>query len=449
MKTVFHRSVTGLLILSLLICALVSCGNDPQEQGGEIGEVKDYVSLLTLDESTDTLKAEASVKTFIDGDTTHFYIMGANGPEVLKARYLAINTPESTGKIEEYGKAASRFTREKLEQATSIILESESDDWDRDSTGGRFLVWVWYRTGENEPYRNLNLEILQNGLAIASSTANNRYGETCVAALNQAKSQKIGLYSGQKDPDFYYGDAVELTAKELRANPEAYNGVKVAFEGVVTRGNDGSVYMEEYDPDTGLYFGMVVYCGYNLSGAGLSILSIGNRVRMVGTLQYWETGETYQISGISYRAMKPDDPSNIQKLGEGFEAAYTPIGADVLNGQKTTLEIEENGEPVLREYDTAALLMNTTVSLHGLTVKSAYTTDDESSDSYGAMTLVCESEDGLPVQIRTSPLHDETGALITPGAYLGKSIDVQGLVGRYGSSYQIQIFSVNDITIND
>lgn len=449
MKTIFQRFVTGLLVLSLLLCALVSCGNDPQGRDGETGEVKDYVSLLTLDESTGTLKAEATVKTFIDGDTTHFYIMGSDGPEVLKARYLAINTPESTGKIEEYGKAASRFTREKLEQATSIILESESDDWDRDSTGGRFLVWVWYRTGENEPYRNLNLEILQNGLAIASSTANNRYGETCVAALNQAKSQKIGLYSGQKDPDFYYGDAVELTAKALRANPEAYNGVKVAFEGVVTRGNDGSVYMEEYDPDTGLYFGMVVYCGYNLSGAGLSILSIGNRVRMVGTLQYWETGETYQISGISYRAMKPDDPSNIQKLGEGFEAAYTPIGADVLNGQKTALEIEENGEPVLREYDTAALLMNTTVSLHGLTVKSAYTTDDESSDSYGAMTLVCESEEGLPVQIRTSPLHDETGALITPGAYLGKSIDVRGLVGRYGSSYQIQIFSVNDITIND
>lgn len=438
-----------MLILSLLLCALVSCGKDPQEQGGKTGEVKDYVSLLTLDTTTDTLKTEATVKTFIDGDTTHFYIMGSDGPEVLKARYLAINTPESTGKIEEYGKAASRFTREKLESATSIILESESDGWDRDSTGGRFLVWVWYRTSENEPYRNLNLEILQNGLAIASSTANNRYGETCVAALNQAKSQKIGLYSGLKDPDFYYGDAVELTAKELRTNLEAYNGVKVAFEGVVTRGNDGSVYMEEYDPDTGLYFGMVVYCGYNLSGAGLSILSIGNRVRMVGTLQYWETGETYQISGISYRAMKPDDPSNIQKLGEGFSPAYAPIGADVMNGQTISLEVEEDGEPVLREYETAALLMNTTVSLRNLTVKSAYTTTDESIDSYGAMTLICESEDGLSVQIRTSPLHDETGALVTSDAFLNRRIDVQGLIGRYGNSYQIQIFSVNDITIND
>ena len=67
---------------------------------------------------------------FIDGDTTHFYINqsgnynnisktpGIDG--VLKARYLGVNTPESTGKIEEWGKKASKFTQEKLATATSI-----------------------------------------------------------------------------------------------------------------------------------------------------------------------------------------------------------------------------------------------------------------------------------------------------------------------------------------
>jgi endonuclease YncB( thermonuclease family) len=140
-------------------------------------EVVDYVSQLKLNMSSETLKQKVTVKTFVDGDTTHFYV-----PEsvmetgVLKARYLAVNTPESTGKIEEYGKKASEFTKEKLSSATSIIIESDDGNWNADSTGGRYLVWVWYRTSETEDYRNLNLEILQNGLAIASSSANNRYG---------------------------------------------------------------------------------------------------------------------------------------------------------------------------------------------------------------------------------------------------------------------------------
>ena len=42
--------------------------------------------------------------------------------------------------------------------------------WDPDSTGDRYLCWVWYRTSEDAEYRNLNIEILQNGLAIALGT---------------------------------------------------------------------------------------------------------------------------------------------------------------------------------------------------------------------------------------------------------------------------------------
>ena len=34
---------------------------------------------------------------------------------VLKARYIAINTPESTGSIEPWGKKAANFTKTKLQ----------------------------------------------------------------------------------------------------------------------------------------------------------------------------------------------------------------------------------------------------------------------------------------------------------------------------------------------
>ena len=241
------RKISLIMIAALIAALFCGCkSTDPEIDAGptdgvtnpaEPGkdEVIDYAASIKLDMSSDTAKQEVTVKTYVDGDTTHFHVpANVNDTGVLKARYIAINTPESTGKIEEYGKRASNFTREKLSSAVSIIIESDESTWNLDSTGGRNLVWVWYKTSDAEDYRNLNVEILQNGLAIASSSANNRYGETCMAAIAQAKAQKLNIYSGQKDPDFYYGEAVELTLKELRMNVEAYTGVKVAFTGVIT-----------------------------------------------------------------------------------------------------------------------------------------------------------------------------------------------------------------------
>ena len=104
-------------------------------------EAVDYASQLKLNMGSITAKQEVTVQNFVDGDTVHFNVP-TNVMEggVLKARFLAVNTPESTGKIEEYGKAASNFTKETLKKATSIILESDTNTWNADSTGGRYLV---------------------------------------------------------------------------------------------------------------------------------------------------------------------------------------------------------------------------------------------------------------------------------------------------------------------
>ena len=147
-----------------------------------------YSDQVKLDQSsTDTKKMEVTVKSFIDGDTTHFNVPTSfNDQGVLKARYLGVNTPESTGKLEEWGKKAAKFTKGRLSSATSIILETDGDTWEVDSTGERYLVWVWYKTPENNDYVNLNLELLQYGLAVGSKAGSTRYGETCTAAINQA-----------------------------------------------------------------------------------------------------------------------------------------------------------------------------------------------------------------------------------------------------------------------
>ena len=404
---------------------------------------RDFASEVKLNMKSETLKINVTVHGFVDGDTTHF-----NVPEsivesgILKARYLAINTPESTGKIEEWGKKASKFTREKLSQATSIIIESDDANLNLDSTGGRYLMWVWYRTSETEEYRNLNIEILQNGLAIASSTANNRYGTVAMAALNYAKEQKLNIYSGQPDPDFYYGDAVELTLKELRCNVEKYDGIKVAFEGVITKNDGGSVYMEDYDPDTGLYYGISVFYGYNLPGKGLEILSVGNRSRIVGTVQYYEAGEVYQVAGLSYRQMKPKDPGNIQKISDGHQGAYTLTDAWTFLNGKVVVE-DDTGN---REYDYAYLALGTTIEMHNLKVRSIKTEDDPASSSFGAMTMDCEIN-GVEIRVRTDVLIDSSRNIITADAYLGKVIDVRGVVDYHNGRYQIKVLVSGDITI--
>ena len=444
-------ALTALLALMLSGCNLFggqpdgTTENSSNNTGTESpGETVDYASLLKLDMSSETLKQVVTVKNYVDGDTTHFHVpQNVAEGGVLKARYLAIDTPESTGKIEAYGKKASKFTKEKLSSAASILVESDNGSWNRDSTGSRYLVWVWYKPSDDADYRNLNLEILQNGLAVASATGSNRYGEICLNALNQAKTAKLNVHSGQKDPDMYYGEAVELTLKELRCNIEKYNGVKVAFEGVITINNNNGVYVEEYDPETGLYYGIYVYYGFGLSGEGLDILSVGNRSRIVGTLQLYETAGTYQISGLTYRAMKPNDPNNIQKISDGHSPAYQEMSAERFANGKIGILAEDE---TVKEYSVAELSLNSSVSMKNLKVKSVYVTDDKTSSSYGAMTLTCEC-DGITVTIRTLPFY-ENNELIGASEYEGKTINVNGIIDYFNGNCQIKVFTKDAITVN-
>ena len=437
------------LIAFMLASFLAGCTPDQPDTPPDdpvVTEERDYASIVKLDMTTSTAKQEVTVKSYVDGDTTHFYVptdVMENG--VLKGRYLAINTPESTGKIEEYGKKAAQFTKERLSSATSIIIESENGSWNPDSTGSRYLVWVWYKTADSPDYRNLNIEILQNGLALPNSAASGLYGDAAVAANRHAKEHGYNIYSGKKDPDFYYGEAVELTLKELRSNIAEYNGVKVAFNGIITT-NSGTqgVYVEDYDAETDMYYGMYIYYGHGLSGGGLEILQVGNEARIVGTVQYYEAGNSYQISGLTYRQIKPKDPGNIQKLSDGHTPAYVLTDPDTFVNGKVNVERAE--EIITADY--AEMALGTSVEMKNLIVKDVYTTENEDSSSFGAMTLTCEA-DGVTVSVRTVVFRGEDGSLITEGAYLGKTIDVKGIVDTFDGTYQIKVFSADNITITN
>lgn len=453
------KILSFLLALCLMLGCLAGCGGDSKKSTNATTEPTvefvDYAGQLVLDMESETAKYELSVqdiKNYVDGDTTHFYVPTSISPNgVLKARYLAVNTPESTGKIEEWGKKASNFTKNALSNATSIVIESDTPTWNFDSTGSRYLVWVWYKPQGSDTYRNLNVEILQNGLAIASKSAENRYGETCVKAINQAKEQGLHVYSNVSDPDFYYGEALPVTLKGLRTNIELYENMKVAFEGVVTYEAPQTVYVEDYDEETDMYYGMTVYYGYNLAGVGLEILSVGNRVRIVGSVQYYATAGTWQVSDIKYVEMRPDDPSNVQLISTGHEASNRVTDPAVFNN--TTVDVEvltslDDDETVIKTFEYGNLALGSSISMENIRVSSVYTTSNEESASKGAMTLNCRCFADA-ISVRTVVLYDDEGNLITADAYEGKTINVRGIVDYYDGNYQIKVFSADDITVLD
>lgn len=445
-----------LAALCIALGCLAGCNSDEtpvqETQGDGLAEWVDYAGSVTLDMSSETAKEKVTVKSFIDGDTTHFNVSGSiSEGGILKARYLAVNTPESTGKIEVWGKKASNFTKSRLESAESIYIESDDANWNADSTGGRYLVWVWYKPVGSDSYRNLNIELLQEGLSIASSAANNRYGDVCMNALMQAKAYNLHMHSKDKDPDFYYGDALPVTLKELRTNISLYENMKVAFEGVITYENAQTVYVEEYDAETDTYYGMSVYYGYNMTGTGLEILEPGNRLAFVGSVQYYATGGTWQVSDIQYVDMRPNDPNNIQLISSGHEPGNRQTDGKTFKTGKVEVEIRSElgaEETTLETRDYGEMVLSTSISMDNLRVEGVSTTTNEDSSNKGAMTLSCRTSDGYVISVRTAVLYDEDGQMITADAYRGKTINVKGIVDYYTySGYQVKVFSPDDITI--
>ena len=476
----FTKFLCMLLLLCVTVSGLASCDLinniiNPQPGTGDEGnngEWVDYAAQLKLDLNSPSLKwevknATTDIKNHIDGDTTHFYIKSSGNINnisktpgidgVLKARYLGINTPESTGKIEPWGKAASNFTKERVMGAESIIIESEDGNWNVDSTGERFLVWVWYRMPGETEYRNLNLEILQNGLAVANTTVTARYNDICSKAIAQAVDAKKYVYApaNVKDPDFPYGDAQFMTLKELKVNITEYIGARVAFEGVIVKDSGGSVYIEAYDEEDGIYYGIsAYYLTSGLDGFGLEILKVGNKIRFAGVVG--EFNGSYQITDLKYDVWNTSNSKNMSLISEGNAIGYQEINALHFDPQSNQgsirVETEVNGEAVIKELPFMYMAQDASVSMKDLYVYSTYTT--AKGDSKGAITLYCRDKNGNEIQVRTIVLRDANDQLITADMFKGKTIDVKGTIDYYlpegetVGSYQIQLFSIDDVTFH-
>lgn len=172
----------------------------------------------------------------IDGDTAKFKIDG----EQITVRFLGIDTPETvhpTKGEEEYGKEASNYTKERLQNANKIELEYEQtalkDKYERD------LAWIWV---DDEL---LQEKLISSGLAKTSELPNTyKYAWILQEQEEKAKEEKIGIWSDKVENNNVGQENIDNQVNENNENKQntyyMFIGVTVIILGLV------AVILEKY-----------------------------------------------------------------------------------------------------------------------------------------------------------------------------------------------------------
>lgn len=158
-------------------------------------------------------KYSVTLNKCVDGDTAYFNL----NEKIIKTRFLAIDTPESTNEIEAYGKEASKFTCDALTNAKKIEIEydensNKTDKYNRD------LVWVWVDD------ILLQETLLKEGLAeVKYLYGDYAYTPHLQEIEAEAKASKIKIWSGENQTS-----AKETTTDKTEENSYEDNLIFIA-----------------------------------------------------------------------------------------------------------------------------------------------------------------------------------------------------------------------------
>lgn len=385
--------------------------------------------------------AYAKVSAYVDGDTTHFRVNMSTGNKKISVRYLGIDTPESTYKIEPWGIKAANFTKKKLMEAKKIVLQAETEKL-KDGNE-RYLCWVWYQPEDGADFRLLNLEIVEEGYSNAKSYTNTQYAQVFLDAMTRSQAYNDRI-NGGIDPMYDYDNVGEkLTIRQILetyGTPEAIKseegkGKKVYVEGTVVRKvGISSAYIEQVDsgyitvdPETGeeitvegngKTYGIYLYGGFNEVPAfkeGWTIVTSANISYHYGSIQ---------LVGVSNSTVDFAS-SEVKDI----------IPATLTDDEWNNLSSE---------------LLYRLVKFDKLTVTGGF--DAKDSDSY---TIYTKTQGGAVVNIRV----DQNVAIMINGKknttwqlFEGKTLEVTGVISRYvpydGAEVQYQVLLTQAKDIN-
>lgn len=352
-------SLTALLSLGVL----AGCGEqEPQKVDfstkDEARLVLDYKNKSFINDGV----GQVTLSTAIDGDTAHFNDPKTN--ELYKCRFAGINTPESTGKIQPFGKAASNYTKEKLKKANqdgTIVITIPGDEYEKpsfDSTGTRYVALVWINEEvKNCDYKDLkclNLMLVQEGFSdVKNASESPRLDPVFRDAWQQAKDLKLNMFSGEDDPLFNYGEYQETSLLDIKIEIEKtveanrkgetyenkYNGAKVRVVGTVVGFANNILYLQNfYSQENGARVPEGEYAGINVFTGMAPIPSKfyakNTYLQLCGTC-IDDENFGFQISGVSFKLygkneddakviLEPKDNTDEFKLKE-FELSTSDI----------------------------------------------------------------------------------------------------------------------------
>lgn len=246
---------------------------------------------------------EVQLNRVVDGDTIS--VKSGGDFEAITIRFLGIDTPESTGTIEPWGKASSAYAKEVLYSAYSIVLEAEGDER-MDSNGKRWLAWVWYKPTADSEYRLFNLEEVELAYAKYSQKVSSKYHAVMKEANDNAKLSERRVW-GEKDPNFnYQKETIETTLLDLWYNHESFQSgtyFYVTVRLVRTVGNN--MYLEDAEEQTlELEDGTIIsgkgsfYAFYGYSANYYRLYNIGDVFKMRCQLE-WDSDYGSQLTGVS------------------------------------------------------------------------------------------------------------------------------------------------------
>lgn len=244
------KKLFSLLLLLMFSMGLYACGND-EPNGDDNGNGVDMTPVvIELDRSYQGMNffndgiGEATLGQCIDGDTTRFNVHGTN----ISLRYLSVDTPESTFEFEPWGKAASDFVCDILNNAETIVLEAETPG--AQDANGRYLGYVWV-DGEL-----LQLKLIREGYSRLFGAG--KYMTELFQAQRQAQEEGLRIH-GEQDPLFAEPPADIPNLAYLLENYEnyEYTRINITLTIVQIRSNQNTIVLS--DDSTGqtinLYYG--------------------------------------------------------------------------------------------------------------------------------------------------------------------------------------------------
>ena len=301
-----------LLLAVVLALGLSACDDKPSnseyDQNATYSEITEELELSLDYQGKSFLKdgiGLAVLRFPTDGDTAAFIV---DGDKTIRVRFFGIDTPESTGQVDKWGKSASLFTKHVLETASEIVLESSTGKAAvTDSYGERYLGYVWYRTSETDSWKNLNLLLVENGYSPNNcvNTIEYKYYSYFDRAYKFAYKARLHLWGNAEDPN-YSDKPVQLTIKELIEGIEIYynkeheTGAKVTIEATIIDlyiAKSGTYTFTAAQVIDGVEYTYSIYAGY-ANATIANYLKIGNKYCMTGFVQLYSGN--YQISRLTY-----------------------------------------------------------------------------------------------------------------------------------------------------